>query len=81
MKRLLLRAIALQRQRQKLAPSTVKQYCSRLRGLREILNLKPKQANGQKLLKRYLKLRHHLLLFLDNETVPLTNNSSEQALR
>uniref|UniRef100_UPI0019524753 IS66 family transposase n=1 Tax=Halomicronema sp. CCY15110 TaxID=2767773 RepID=UPI0019524753 len=82
MKRLLLRAIALQRRRHRLAASTVKQYCSRLRGgLREILNLKPKHEEGQRLLKRYQQIRSHLLLFLEDETVPPTNNSSEQALR
>jgi transposase len=82
MKRLLLRAIALNRRRQQLASSTIQQYQSRFRGsLREILNLKPKSPEGQRLLKRYLKIREHLLLFLEDETVPPTNNSSEQALR
>lgn len=82
MKRLLLRAIAVNRQRQTLAVSTIQQYRSRFRGsLREILNLKPKSPEGQRLLKRYQKIREHLLLFLDDETVPPTNNSSEQALR
>lgn len=82
MKRLLLRAIALQRRRHTLSQSTVQQYCSRLRGsLREILHLKPKQGDGQRLLKRYQKIQAHLLLFLEDETVPPTNNSSEQALR
>jgi transposase len=82
MKRLLLRAIALNRRRQTLAESTVRQYCSRFRGtLREILNLNPKSSEGQRLLKRYQKIREHLLLFLEDETVPPTNNSSEQALR
>ncbi|MGB3515828.1 MAG: IS66 family transposase [Elainellaceae cyanobacterium] len=82
MKRLLLRTIALNRRRQTLAESTVRQYCSRFRGsLREILNLKPKSPEGQRLLKRYQTIREHLLLFLDDETVPPINNSSEQALR
>ncbi len=82
MKRLLLRAIAVNRRRQTLAASTLGQYRSRFRGsLREILNLKPKSPEGQRLLKRYQKIRQHLLLFLDDETVPPTNNSSEQALR
>ena len=82
MKRLLLRAIAVNRRRQTLAASTLQQYCSRFRGsLREILTLKPKSPEGQRLLKRYQKIRAHLLLFLDDETVPPTNNSSEQALR
>ncbi|MCL6436379.1 MAG: IS66 family transposase [Leptolyngbyaceae cyanobacterium HOT.MB2.61] len=82
MKRLFLKAIALQRRRHNLATSSVKQYCGRLRGsLREILNLKPKAVEGQRLLKRYQKIRDHLLLFLTDETIPPTNNSSEQALR
>ncbi len=82
MKRLFLKAIALQRRRHTLATSTVEQYCARLRGsLREILNLKPKAAEGQRLLKRYQKIRAHLLLFLTDETIPPTNNASEQALR
>lgn len=82
MKRLFLKAIALQRRRHTLADSTIGQYCSRLRGsLREILNLNPKSVEGQRLLKRYLKIRDHLLLFLTDEAIPPTNNASEQALR
>lgn len=82
MKRLFLKAIALQRRRQTLATSTVEQYCARFRGsLREILHLKPKSVEGQRLLKRYQKIRDHLLLFLSDETIPPTNNASEQALR
>ncbi len=68
--------------RQTLAESTLGQYWSRFRGsLREILNLNPQSPEGQQLLRRYQKIREHLLLFLDDETVPPTNNSSEQALR
>jgi transposase len=82
MKRLFLKAIALQRRRHTLAPSTIEQYCARFRGsLREILNLQPKSVEGQRLLKRYQKIRDHLLLFLTDATVPPTNNASEQALR
>jgi transposase len=82
MKRLFLRAIALQRRRHTLAPSTVEQYCSRLRGaLRAILTLEPTSDDGKRLLKRYQKIRDHLLLFLTDEMVPPTNNASEQALR
>lgn len=82
MKWLFLKAIALQRRRQTLATSTVEQYCARLRGsLREILNLKPTSLEGQRLLKRYQKIRAHLLLFLTDATIPTTNNASEQALR
>jgi transposase len=82
MKRLFLKAIALQRRRHTLAASTIEQYCARLRdSLREILNLQPTSLEGQRLLKRYQKIRAHLLLFLTDETIPPTNNSSEQALR
>jgi transposase len=82
MKRLFLKTIALQRRRHTLAASTVEQYCARFHGsLREILNLKPKSVEGQRLLKRYQKIRAHLLLFLTDETIPPTNNASEQALR
>lgn len=82
MKRLLLKAIALQRRRHTLAASTVEQYGARFRGsLREILNLQPQSLEGQRLLKRYRKIRSHLLLFLSDETIPPTNNASEQALR
>ncbi|MGF1522774.1 MAG: IS66 family transposase [Leptolyngbyaceae cyanobacterium] len=82
MKRLLLRAIALQRRRHRLAASTVKQYIARCRGaLREVLNLEPTQADGQRLLKRYQQIRDSLLYFLEDDTVPPTNNASEQALR
>ena len=41
----------------------------------------PTVPEGQRLLKRYQKIRAHLLYFLDDETVPPTNNRSEQALR
>jgi len=82
MKRLFLKAIALQRRRYRLAPSTVQQYGVRFRGtLREILKLSPSSPEGQRLLKRYRKIHSHLLLFLTDESIPPTNNSSEQALR
>jgi transposase len=82
MKWLFLKAIALQRRRHTLVASSIEQYCARLRSsLREILNLKPKSVEGQRLLKRYQKIRAHLLLFLTDETIPPTNNASEQALR
>lgn len=82
MKRLFLKAIAIHRRRRTLASSTFEHYCSRLRGsLREILHLSPTSDDGQRLLKRYQKIRDHLLLFLTDETIPPTNNASEQALR
>ena len=49
--------------------------------LREVLNLEPSQADGQRLLKRYQQIRDSLLYFLEDDTVPPTNNASEQALQ
>ncbi|MEB3212762.1 MAG: transposase [Leptolyngbyaceae bacterium] len=46
-----------------------------------ILKLEPTPDDGKRLLKRYQKIRAHLLLFLTDETVLRTNNASEQALR
>ncbi|UBF24403.1 hypothetical protein K9N68_22230 [Kovacikia minuta CCNUW1] len=43
-------------------------------------NLQPKSVGGQRLLKRYQKIRDHLLLFLTDRTIPPTHNVSEQAL-
>ncbi len=81
MKRLLLQAIAVKRRRQTLAASTLQQYGSLFRGsLWKILNLKPQSPKRQQSLRHYLTIEKHLLLFLDNETVPPTNHSSEQAL-
>jgi hypothetical protein len=72
----------LQRQRYTLAASTVQQYCARFyNSLREILNLQPQSIEGQWLLKRYQTICAHLLLFLTDETIPSTHNSSEQVLR
>ncbi len=82
MKRLSLRAIAVNRGRQTLAASTLQQYGSQFRGsLWEILNLKPQSPEGQQFFRHYLTIEKHLLLFLNNETVSPTNHSSEQALR
>ena len=39
------------------------------------------QEDEQRLLKHYQTIRSHLLLLLDDETVPPTNHSSGQALR
>jgi transposase len=65
MKRLFLKAIALQRRRHRLADSTVQQYGSRFRGsLREILNLNPTTEERQRLLNRYRKIQDHLLLWV-----------------
>jgi len=82
MKRLLLRAFVLRRRWSDLAQSTRYQYRGRLyRDLDNILASLPNQEDGLRLQKRYRELRENLFLFLDDPTIPPTNNSSEQALR
>jgi transposase len=82
MKKLFLRSFALQRRWADLAESTRYQYRCRLyRDLEAVLALSPTQGDGLRLQKRYLDLQKNLFLFLDDPTIPPTNNSSEQALR
>lgn len=82
MKKLLLRSFALKKRWSELAESTRYQYRCRLyRDLEAVFLLIPIQEDGLRLQKRYLELRGNLFLFLDDPTIPPTNNSSEQALR
>jgi transposase len=82
MKRILLRAFVIHRRWSQLAVSTQSQYRLRLRReLSQALALSPLQADGIRLQNRYRDLREHLFLFLEDSTIPPTNNSSEQALR
>lgn len=82
MKTLLLRAFVLQRRWLDLAQSTRYQYRCRLyRDLKIVLALSPIQADGIRLQTRYRQLQDNLFLFLDDATIPPTNNASEQALR
>jgi transposase len=82
MKRLLLWSIAVRHRWDKLAESTRYQYLNRLhRQLGELLQLSPPQADGIRLQKRYRDLQNTLFLFLEDLTIPPTNNASEQALR
>jgi transposase len=82
MKKLLLRALALHKSRDSLAESTRYQYRCRLyRDLEAVLALQVTQEDGIRLQKRYLDLRENLFLFLDDPSIPPTNNASEQALR
>ena len=82
MKKLLLRAFVLRKRWADLAETTRYQYRCRLyRDLETILNLSPIQEDGVRLQKRYRDLRENLFLFLDDPTIPPTNNASEQALR
>ena len=76
------RAFVIHKKREKYADSTRHQYrCDLNRRLKRALALVPTQEDGIRLLKRYTKIQQHLFLFLDDVTIPPTNNSSEQALR
>ncbi len=82
MKALLLRAVLLARRRKTLAASTRGQYRRRLdRDLDAIMALGPTNRHGQRLRKRYGKVRGDLFTFLIHPDAPPDNNSSERELR
>jgi transposase len=82
MKAILLRAFAIHHRRDTLAASTLSQYRRDLqRRVDRCLAHQPTNPHGKRLQKRYAKIRDHLFLFLDDASVPPTNNSSEQAIR
>jgi transposase len=82
MKALLLRAFAIHKRRDTLAASTLYQYrCDLQRRVDRCLASQPTNAHGRRLQKRYAKIQDHLFLFLDDATIPPTNNTSEQAIR
>ena len=82
MKRVLLRAFAIHKRRDTLAASTLYQYrCDLQRRVRRALALQPTNPHGRRLQKRYAKLQENLFLFLEDASIPPTNNSSEQAIR
>lgn len=82
MKTILLRSFVLQKRWSGLSESTRYQYRCRLyRDLKSALALNPTQEDGIRLQKRYQALQENLFLFLDDPTIPATNNASEQALR
>jgi len=82
MKALLLRAVVLARRHRHLAETTRREYRRRLEhALDAIIALMPTNRHGQRLRKRYGKLREHLFTFLDHPDVTADNNSSERELR
>ncbi len=82
MKALLLRAVVLARRSRDLAPSTRREYRRRLEcALDAVMALAPTQRDGQRLRRRYGKLRSHLFTFLGHPKLPADNNSSERELR
>ena len=82
MKALLLRAVVLARRHRSLAESTRREYRRRLEhALDAVMALAPSNRHGQRLRKRYGKLREHLFTFLDHPEVTADNNASERELR
>jgi transposase len=82
MKAVFLRAFTIHKRRDTLAASTLYQYrCDLQRRVHRCLALQPTNPHGRRLQKRYAKIQDHLFLFLDDATIPPTNNSSEQAIR
>jgi transposase len=76
------RALEIHKRREHLAVSTWVSYRNAIKhdlGLALLIN--PVQADGRRLLKRYLKVRDSLLVFLEFPDVPGTNNASERAIR
>jgi transposase len=82
MKALFLRAFAIHKRRDRLAASTLAQYRGDLRRrLAGYLTREPATTHGQRLKKRYTAIQENLFLFLEDASIPPTNNSSEQAIR
>ena len=82
MKRLLLRAFIIHRQRENMDDTRLNRYRRNLQErLTKILDLAPQHPDGIRLRKRYGGLIDNLFLFLEDATIPPTNNSSEQAIR
>ena len=80
MKALLLRAFAMHKRRDRLAESTLSQYRGDLRRHWRGSGFDP-DSTQQSLKKRYTAIQDHLFLFLEDASIPPTNNSSEQAIR
>src|SRR5215218_10383988 len=82
MKALLLRAVVLARRHRGLAESTRREYRRRLEhALDAAMALAPTNRHGQRLRRRYGRLREHLFTFLDHPDVTADNNGSERELR
>ena len=82
MKALLLRAVVIARRHRSLAESTRREYRRRLEhALDAVMALAPTNRHGQRLRKRYGRLREHLFTFLDHPEVTADNNASERELR
>jgi transposase len=82
MKAVFLRALAIPKRRDTLAPSSLYQYrCDLRRRVQRGLALQPANPHGKRLQKRSANSQDHLFLCLDDPTLPPTHNASEQAIR
>jgi len=81
-KKLLKRAVAIGRRRDRLKGSTLVLYAAKLEAaLDRLLRIEPDGEPGRKLVRMIKKFRQNLFVFLANPDIPPTNNGSEQALR
>jgi transposase len=81
-RRLLLRAIAIGRRRDRLRNTTLAQYRADLdRRLDRVLALPRRGHAAEKLRRRIARDREHLFVFVTDRDVPATNNICERALR
>jgi transposase len=81
-KRLLLRAVAIGRRRDRLQDTTLRQYHADLnRRLDLLLATPPDKPAAKKLCKAMCRDRDDLFRFVTRRDVPYTNNASERALR
>ena len=82
LKRLLLRAVAIGRRRDRLRDTTLEQYRADLdRRLDRVLALPRCAEAADRLRRRIARDREHLFVFVTDRDVPATNNISERALR
>ncbi len=82
LKRLLLRAVAIGRRRDRLRDTTLGQYRADLdRRLDQVLALPRCGEAADRLRRRIARDRGHLFVFVTDRDVPATNNVSERALR
>jgi transposase len=82
MKAVFLRALAIHKRRDTRAASTLDQDRGDLqRRVHRCLALQPPNPHGRRLQKRDAKIQDHVFLFLEDGSMPPTNNSSEHAIR
>ncbi|MFQ5985722.1 MAG: IS66 family transposase [Alphaproteobacteria bacterium] len=82
MRRIVLRAIAIGKRRDRLRDSTLRSYRAELdRRVDAVMMLRPTNRHGIRLRKRFAKVRDNLFVFVTERDVPYTNNASERALR